>query len=161
MITRRILLAIALVVCAGSLRAQDTHVKMDMGALAKTGEQLFNPASFALSHRKELSLTDQQVAALDSIAAMPHQNLMEMAHLSAEETALNLMLFDSSVPLDEDVIRKGVQARVARETESALARARADRKVNAVLTPFQRIAFRNMRFSSMADIFTKASSVSH
>lgn len=134
---------------------------MDMDALVKTGEQLFNPASFALSHKKELSLNDQQIAALDSIAAMPHQDLLEMAHLSAEETALNVMLFDSSVPFDEDVIRKGVQARVARETEAAIARARADRKVNAVLTPFQRIAFRNMRFASMADIFTKASAASH
>jgi hypothetical protein len=151
-------LAVALVVSSQSLVAQDKHSMMDMNAAMKAAEQLFNPAEFAVVHRNELALTDDQVKSLDSLSSgANHVDVMDVARPSTEESAMNDMLMDTSIPINEDLIRKGTQARVEREIKAAVDRARRDRQVAAVLTGLQHVIWANLRMAMFTDMLAATS----
>ena len=153
MVSRSLAFVAVLIALSSPAAAQ----KVDMDAVVKAGEQFYNPAVFALSHRKDLSLTDTQVKALDSLSTGEnHFDIMTMARPSADETAMNLMLMNTSVPIDDELVKRGMQARVERETKIAVDRAKADRKVAGVLTPLQRVAFSSLRMRAFADLMATA-----
>jgi hypothetical protein len=151
-------LAVALVVSSQSLVAQDKHPMLDMNAAMKMAEQLFNPAEFAVLHRKELALSDDQVKSLDSLSGgANHVDIMDMARPSTEESAMDEMLMDTSIPINEDLIRKGTQARVEREIKAAVDRARRDRQVASVLTGLQHVVWGNLRMAMFTDAMSATS----
>jgi hypothetical protein len=155
--------AIAVLVSSAPLHAQEKSSKIDIAGVLKAGEMYFNPASFVLAHRQELGLTDAQVKSIDSLdKTEPRFDYMDYARPNQDERAMGEMLINVSVPIDEEVVRRGVQAKVERETRMMLDRVRSTRRLQLLLTPLQRTALLSAQMRSTYELMDgKTSETKH
>lgn len=154
---RRLILTVLLAVFAPSLaRTQPPTLSPERrAALLEAGRLMNDPVEFVLQHRKELALTESQVASLAKLTAALRDSSAARTALRMRQAQENAALpglasaMEWSGPVNEAAIHDATRQQSAMQAEIMIAMARDRRAVGALLTPEQRARLPQLQMDGM------------